>query len=267
MSNPLGPPPGQSAPGRSPPTGGPRSGQALFARATPSDRRWRRSSGPAARRPARRITHLGRGRRLQGDGPPSRVPELLGLLISFVILTVTFGSLLTAGMPILTALVGVGVTISAVALVSNVATVNSASPNLAEMLGLAVGIDYALFLLSRYRRQLADPGIPPVVAMSRAMATAGSAVVFAGTTVIIALTGLAVARIPVLTVMGLAAAAAVAVAVLVALTLRPVDRAAARRAAAAPVADGTAPVARGQGGPRRPRLPTGAVLAPAGCAW
>ena len=83
---------------------------------------------------------------------------------------------------ILTALVGVGVTISSVIVTSQIITVSSTAPTLAEMLGLAVGIDYALFILSRYRTQLAD-GLDPVESMSRALATAGSAVVFAGTTV------------------------------------------------------------------------------------
>jgi putative drug exporter of the RND superfamily len=151
---------------------------------------------------------------------PSKVPELLGLLVSFLILVVTFRALIAAGMPILTSLVGVAVTITSVIVASQVITVSSTAPTLAEMLGLAVGIDYALFILSRHRAQLAE-GLDVVESMSRALATAGSAVVFAGTTVIIALGGLAVARIPVLTVMGAGAAFAVAVAVSVALTLLP----------------------------------------------
>ncbi|NUS53087.1 MAG: MMPL family transporter, partial [Nocardioidaceae bacterium] len=151
---------------------------------------------------------------------PSKIPELIGIGISFMILFLTFGSLIAAGMPILTSFLGVMATLSAVVLTSSVVTVSSTSPTLAEMLGLAVGIDYALFLLSRHRAQLAT-GVSPREAMSRALATAGSAVVFAGTTVVIALTGLSVTGIPVLIVMGLAAAAAVTVAVLIALTLLP----------------------------------------------
>ena len=151
---------------------------------------------------------------------PSHVPELLGLLVSFMILALTFGSLLAAGMPITTSLIGVAVTLSAVVVTSSVVTVSSTAPTLAEMLGLAVGIDYALFILSRHRRQMAE-GVPAPESMARALATAGSAVVFAGATVIIALAGLSVAQIPVLTVMGLGAAGAVAVAVLIALTLLP----------------------------------------------
>jgi RND superfamily putative drug exporter len=151
---------------------------------------------------------------------PSKVPELLGLLVSFLILVITFGSLIAAGMPIFSSLVGVATTLTAVVVTSSVVTVSSTAPTLAEMLGLAVGIDYALFILSRHRAQLAD-GVDVVESMARALATAGSAVVFAGATVIIALAGLSVAGIPVLTVMGLGAAAAVSVAVLVALTLLP----------------------------------------------
>ena len=222
MPNPLGPPPGQSAPILSSDKSA-TLGAASFADADPSEATLDavlEAGRPTGSARSAITTSVG-GDAYNASDPPSRIPELIGLGISFVILAVTFASLLAAGMPILSSLFGVGVTISSLVLISNVMTVNSSSPNLAEMLGLAVGIDYALFLLSRYRRQLADPEIEPVVAMSRAMATAGSAVVFAGTTVIIALTGLAVARIPVLTVMGLAAAVAVAVAVLAALTLIP----------------------------------------------
>lgn len=160
------------------------------------------------------------GTAYKATSDPSRVPELLGLLVSFLILCLTFASLVTAGMPIATSLVGVGVTLSVVVGISHLMTVSSTSPTLAEMLGLAVGIDYALFILSRHRAQLAT-GVTPREAMSRALATAGSAVVFAGTTVVIALIGLAVTRIPVLTVMGMAAAGAVIMAVVIALTLLP----------------------------------------------
>ena len=104
------------------------------------------------------------------------------------------------------------------------------------MLGLAVGIDYALFILSRHRAQLAE-GLDVVESMSRALATAGSAVVFAGATVIIALAGLSVAKIPVLTVMGLGAAFAVDGGRLGGPDPAARDRAAARRAAAAQAAE------------------------------
>ena len=172
---------------------------------------------PAAGSPV--DSHVG-GQAYKSDSDPSKVPELLGLMVSFLILAVTFRSLLAAGMPILNSLVGVGVTITTVIVMSNLVSISSTAPTLAEMLGLAVGIDYALFILSRHRAHLGD-GLSPVESMSRALATAGSAVVFAGTTVIIALLGLTVAQIPVLTVMGVGAAFAVSVAVSAALTLLP----------------------------------------------
>nr|WP_255257581.1 MMPL family transporter [Curtobacterium sp. 314Chir4.1] len=150
----------------------------------------------------------------------SKLPELLGLILAFLILLVTFGSFLAAGMPLVTAIVGVAVTLCGVIVASHFGRISSTSPTLAEMLGLAVGIDYALFLLSRHRSELAT-GLDPVEAMARALATAGSAVVFAGATVVIALCGLSITGIPILTVMGLTAAGAVAIAVLIALTLVP----------------------------------------------
>jgi RND superfamily putative drug exporter len=220
MSNPLGPPPGYTDPVVSD-DGRATLGTVLFADVEPSQRTLDEVERAAVPPSGSDLTTYVGGNAYSASGDPSRIPELIGLLVSLMILAVTFGSFVTAGMPILTAVVGVGSTLAALALVSNVVPVNSASPHLAEMLGLAVGIDYALFILSRYRRQLADRELTPAVAMSRALATAGSAVVFAGTTVVIALTGLAVARIPVLTVMGLAAASAVLVAVVVALTLLP----------------------------------------------
>jgi putative drug exporter of the RND superfamily len=149
-------------------------------------------------------------------GPSSAV----GIVIAFAILAITFGSLLAAGLPLLSALSGVVVGAIGVYLVSNVATVSSTAPSLALMIGLAVGIDYSVFILSRYRSELAR-GKPPLEAVGVAAATAGSAVVFAGTTVVVALAGLTVVGIPFLTVMGLSAAGTVAIAVLVALTLLP----------------------------------------------
>ena len=186
---------------------------------------------------------------------PSKVPELLGLLVSFLILVLTFGSLLAAGMPIVTSLIGVGVTLTSVVVTSSVITVSSTAPTLAEMLGLAVGIDYALFILSRYRTQLGH-GLAPVESMCRALATAGSAVMFAGATVIIALAGLSVAGIPVLTVMGLGAAGAVTVAVCIALTLVPAIALLAGERLRPPPrrARGRA---RGRGRPARPRRSLG----------
>jgi Predicted drug exporters of the RND superfamily len=146
--------------------------------------------------------------------------EGLGVLFAGVVLVITFGSLLAAGMPLLTALVGVGITMGGVTAASAFTTVSSASPMLALMLGLAVGIDYALFILSKHRTQLAR-GMAPDESAATAVGTAGSAVVFAGATVIIALLGLLVVGIPFLSVMGIAAALAVLLAILVAITLVP----------------------------------------------
>ncbi len=144
----------------------------------------------------------------------------IGIVIAFGILLITFGSLLAAGLPLLTALGGLAVGVSGVYLVSNIATVSSTAPSLALMIGLAVGIDYSVFILSRYRSELARGGTSGN-AIGVAFGTAGSAVVFAGVTVFIALAGLTVVGIPFLTVMGLSAAGAVAIAVLAALTLLP----------------------------------------------
>ncbi|MET8975171.1 MMPL family transporter [Streptomyces sp. NPDC004539] len=146
--------------------------------------------------------------------------ELIGLAVAAVALVITFGSMLAAGLPLLTALFGVGVAILCITVATSFADMASASSTLALMLGLAVAIDYALFIVSRYRSEIRE-GHEPQEAAGRALGTAGSAVVFAGLTVIIALAGLSVIGIKMLTTMGLAAAFAVAVAVVIALTLLP----------------------------------------------
>jgi RND superfamily putative drug exporter len=146
--------------------------------------------------------------------------ELLGVLVAVVVLVLTFGSLLAAGMNLLIALVGVAIGLTGLLALSGAVTLSSTAPTLALMIGLAVGIDYTLFILSRHRSQLAA-GMAAEESAGRATGTAGSAVVFAGLTVVIALAGLSVVGIPFLTVMGLGAAGTVLVAVLVALTLLP----------------------------------------------
>ncbi|HEU4736005.1 MAG TPA: MMPL family transporter, partial [Solirubrobacterales bacterium] len=146
--------------------------------------------------------------------------EFIGVAVAVLVLVLTFGSLLAAGMNLLTAGVGIAVGMGGLLLTSNVVTLSSTAPTLALMIGLAVGIDYTLFILSRHRTQLAA-GLHPEESAARAVGTAGSAVVFAGLTVVIALSGLAVVGIPFLTVMGVGAAGTVLVAVLVALTLLP----------------------------------------------
>jgi len=146
--------------------------------------------------------------------------ELIGVVVAAIVLLITFGSLVAAGLPLLTALMGVVIGFSGIGLVSAVVDMPSAVSTLALMLGLAVGIDYALFITSRYRSELAR-GHAQEEAAGRALATAGSAVVFAGLTVIIALVGLMVVNVPFLTAMGLGSAGVVAVAVLIAVTLLP----------------------------------------------
>jgi RND superfamily putative drug exporter len=152
--------------------------------------------------------------------PVSETPELIGLGIAFVILMITFGAFAAAGMPILGAIIGVVTTLMGITAVASVLTIASASTTVALMLGLSCGIDYGLFILSRHRSNLLN-GMTPEESVPLAMGTAGSSVVFAALTVIIALCGLTVVGIPFLTVMGLAAAASVTVALLIALTLLP----------------------------------------------
>ncbi len=147
--------------------------------------------------------------------------ESVGLLIAVGVLLVTFFSLMAAGMPLLIAILAVGTSMAGLFGLSQVVEVNSTTPALAVMLGLAVGIDYSLFIISRYRSYLVA-GMGHREAAIRASQTAGSAVVFAAATVVIALAALSVVRIPFMTVMGLAGAATVAMAAITALVLLPV---------------------------------------------
>ncbi len=160
------------------------------------------------------------GQAYGGDTPGLSPTELIGVLVALVVLFLTLGSLRAAGMPLITALLGVALTMALIFGATGIAVISSTTPLLALMLGLAVGIDYALFITSRHRDQLRD-GMAPEESVAQAVATSGSAVVFAGMTVMIALCGLAVAGIPFLTTMGVAAAIGVAIAVLIALTLLP----------------------------------------------
>jgi putative drug exporter of the RND superfamily len=146
--------------------------------------------------------------------------EFVGILVALIVLLITFGAFVPAILPLVTAAIGVGIGALGITLLSGFVTLSSTAPVLATMLGLAVGIDYALFIVSRYRQNLAN-GLEPHEAIARAAGTAGSAVVFAGLTVAIALAGLVVVGLPFLSVMGLAAAATVLIQVLLALTLLP----------------------------------------------
>jgi len=152
--------------------------------------------------------------------PETGATEILGVAVAALVLLITFGSVVAAGLPLLTALIGVGVGMAGITTASGFMDLNANTPVLALMIGLAVGIDYALFIVSRYRNELAR-GLDPEHAAGRAVGTAGSAVVFAGLTVIIALAGLTVVGIPFLGEMGVAAAITAGVAVLIALTLLP----------------------------------------------
>ncbi|MER6692226.1 MMPL family transporter [Streptomyces minutiscleroticus] len=150
----------------------------------------------------------------------SHAAEVIGFALAAVILVVTFGSLAAAGIPLVTAVLGVAITLAAITALTAAFDLNGNTSALATMLGIAVGIDYALFIVSRYRSERAA-GHGAREAAARANGTAGSAVVFAGITVVIALAGLAVVDMPILTSMGLAAAGAVIIAVLVAITVVP----------------------------------------------
>ncbi|MFI9823931.1 MMPL family transporter [Streptomyces sp. NPDC052013] len=152
--------------------------------------------------------------------PHTGAAEIIGIGIAAVVLVITFGSLLAAGLPLLTAIIGVGIGVASITALASTLDLGSTTSTLATMIGLAVGIDYALFVVSRYRAELAE-GREREEAAGRAVGTAGSAVVFAGLTVVIALVGLSVVNIPMLTKMGIAAAGTVAIAVLIALTMIP----------------------------------------------
>ncbi|MDX6359098.1 MAG: putative drug exporter of the superfamily, partial [Nocardioidaceae bacterium] len=146
--------------------------------------------------------------------------EAIGVVIALFVLLITFGSLIAAGMPLLTAILGVGIGITGITTLTGFVQLSSVTPALGSMLGLAVGIDYALFIMSRYQHEVRQ-GRSLDEAAGMAVGTAGSAVIFAGLTVIIALAGLSVTGIGFLTQMGLGGAATVAIAVLIALTLLP----------------------------------------------
>lgn len=188
-------------------------------------------SAPDEARDAGLEVHVG-GDAAEEEMSQHLTAELLGVGFAFLVLLLTLGSLVAAGMPVVTALVGVGIGISGITAMTGLVDISSTAPILATMLGIAVGIDYALFIVSRYRSEVAA-GHSYEESAGRAVGTAGSAVVFAGLTVVIALTGLSVVRISFLTQMGLAAAVTVTIAVLIALTMLPaLLRLGGRRAAA-----------------------------------
>jgi uncharacterized membrane protein YdfJ with MMPL/SSD domain len=152
--------------------------------------------------------------------PATESSEVVGLTAAMVILTIVLGSLVAMGLPILTAVFALSAALSLIGLLGHVFGIPSIAPTVATMIGLGVGIDYALFLVTRHKDQLAQ-GVAMRDSIAQAVATSGSAIVFAGTTVIIALVCLVVADIPLVTAMGFSAAIAVLAAVLGAVTLLP----------------------------------------------
>ncbi|WP_246955275.1 MMPL family transporter [Brachybacterium sp. Marseille-Q7125] len=163
--------------------------------------------------------HAG-GQFLQSAEIPFGAGEIIGVIVALIILAIVFRSFVPAVIPIVTAITGVGIAMLSLMALSAGISIPSVTTALGAMLGLAVGIDYALFILSRHRDQLAR-GDDVRESIGKALATSGSAVIFAGLTVVIALVGLFITGIPFLTIMGVAAAATVALSVVVALTLLP----------------------------------------------
>lgn len=181
------------------------------------------------------------GNAFNGATEMNMVSEVIGLIVAAIVLLITFGSFVAAGMPLISAVVGVGVGILGVQLATVFTdSVSDMTPMLASMIGLAVGIDYALFIVARFRNELiTSSGLNDLSpkelaqelkkmdkatrahAMGMALGTAGSSVVFAGATVVIALAALTIIGIPFLSTMAIAAAATVVVAVCVALTFIP----------------------------------------------
>jgi len=152
--------------------------------------------------------------------PEVEVSEVVGVLAAVIILLFTFGTVAAMSLPIITALVGLGIGLATIGLLGHGITVPAVGPTLGTMLGLGVGIDYALFIVTRHKGFM-EQGFPVEEAAARAVGTAGGAVVFAGGTVIIALVSLAVARIPLVSALGYSAAVVVLIAILTAVTLIP----------------------------------------------
>jgi uncharacterized membrane protein YdfJ with MMPL/SSD domain len=152
--------------------------------------------------------------------PATESSEVVGLVAAMIILAFTFGTLVAMGLPILSAVLGLAVGLSLITLLGHAVTVPTIAPTLATMIGLGVGIDYALFLVTRHRDNRRR-GLELHESVAMAVATSGSAIVFAGTTVVIALLALLVAGIPLVTALGYSSAVAVVTAVLAALTLLP----------------------------------------------
>ncbi len=156
----------------------------------------------------------------QVSKPSTESSEVVGLIMAMIVLALTFGTIVAMGMPIISALAGLMVSLGGLGLLSQVTTIATTAPTLATMIGLGVGIDYALFVVTRHRAGLRQ-GLEPSEAAARSAATAGGAVVFAGSTVVVALLSLGLAGIPLVWTLGYSAAIAVLVAMLAAITLLP----------------------------------------------
>jgi uncharacterized membrane protein YdfJ with MMPL/SSD domain len=152
--------------------------------------------------------------------PETESSEVIGIVAAMIILTFAFGTIVAMGMPILTAIIGLSAGLGLIALLGHVVQVPSIAPTLATMIGLGVGIDYSLFVVMRHLHNLRD-GMEVRESVARTIATTGTAIVFAGTTVVVALLALAVAGIPLVTSLGYSSAVAVVTAVLAAVTLMP----------------------------------------------
>ncbi|MDI6101041.1 MMPL family transporter [Actinoplanes sp. NEAU-A12] len=166
------------------------------------------------------LTVEARGEALSNPADIGGASEILGVVVALIVLALTYGSLVAAGMNLLTAIVGVGIGAAGIVTLTGFVDLQSTTPILAVMLGLAVGIDYALFIVTRFRHELRR-GLPVEAAAAMSVGTAGAAVVTAGLTVVIALAGLSIVGIPFLSEMGIAAAATIVIAVAVAITLVP----------------------------------------------
>ncbi|UGT59456.1 MMPL family transporter [Nocardia asteroides] len=193
-------------------------GIAEFADVTPDDRTAAYDVGGDARNAG--LTIELSGSIAQETEAPSGKSELIGMAVALVVMIVAFGAIVAAFVPILTALVGLGAATSLIMVGTNFIDMPSFTVFLASMIGIALSIDYALFIVSRYKHEI-GVGDSPEDAAGTALGTAGSAVVFAGLTVIIALAGLSIVGVSFLTFMGLGGAIAAAFAVLTAITLMP----------------------------------------------
>ena len=157
---------------------------------------------------------------LNGQPPQQGASELLGFGVALIVMVIAFASVVAATLPIITAIFGVGISVASITGATAFVTLDASALMIASMIGIAVAIDYSLFIVSRFRHEL-NSTHDRAHAAGRAVGTAGSSVVFAGLTVVIALVSLSVVRIPMMAVMGYAAAVTVVVAVLAAVTLLP----------------------------------------------